>query len=186
MDRKQFLYELEQLLHPLPKDERDDILADYNEYFANGLTEGKSEKEITEKLGSPRSIAIELGVQSSFDSPNSTSKNSNTFGAVAVTIAIFFFNLVFILGPAIGILGVLFGFWASGVCLIFAPLLQIVSVWLGFTDFYLFEIFVSIACSGLGLFIVVGMYHLSKVVAKGFKKYFRWNISVVKGGMKRA
>lgn len=185
MNRKQFLHELEQLLHSLPQDEREDILADYNEYFANGLNEGKSEEEITEKLGSPMNIAKELGVHNRFDLPN-TNKKNNSFGAVVATIALGFFNLVFVLGPAIGILGVLFGGWVAGVCLTLAPLLQATSIVLGFTDFYLFEIFVSIASCGLGIFLLVGMYHLSKVVTKGFRMYYRWNISVVKGGMKHA
>lgn len=186
MNRKQFLNELERLLSSLPKEEREDILTDYNEYFANGLTEGKSEEEIVEKLGSPIIIAKELGVNSGLDLSDNTTKNSSSFGSIVATIALGFFNLVFILGPAIGLIGVLFGGWVAGICLTAAPLLQVLSLVLGFNDYYLFEFFVAIACSGLGIFLLVGMYHLSKIVSKGFKMYYRWNISIVKGGINHA
>ncbi|MEF9934669.1 MAG: DUF1700 domain-containing protein [Clostridium sp.] len=37
-----------------------DILRDYEEYFLNGELEGKSEKQVIESLGSPKSIAEDL------------------------------------------------------------------------------------------------------------------------------
>ena len=42
------------------EDEVMDILRDYEEYFVDGIIEGKSEIEIKSSLGSPKEIAIEL------------------------------------------------------------------------------------------------------------------------------
>ena len=39
------------------RDEITDILRDYEEYFVDGIIEGKSEIEIIESLGSPKEIA---------------------------------------------------------------------------------------------------------------------------------
>ncbi|HAU5283305.1 TPA: DUF1700 domain-containing protein, partial [Clostridioides difficile] len=43
--------------------EVNDILRDYEEYFVDGLIEGKSDMEIISSLGSPKSIAKELILQ---------------------------------------------------------------------------------------------------------------------------
>ena len=42
------------------EDEVMDILRDYEEYFVDGIIEGKSEIEIIQSLGSPKEIANEL------------------------------------------------------------------------------------------------------------------------------
>ena len=42
------------------EDEVMDILRDYEEYFVDGIIEGKSEIEIISSLGSPKEIANEL------------------------------------------------------------------------------------------------------------------------------
>ncbi len=60
MTEQQFLQLLEQSLNRLPAEERNDILQDIREYFANGRADGKSENEIAAELGSPDAIASEL------------------------------------------------------------------------------------------------------------------------------
>ena len=42
------------------EDEVMDILRDYEEYFVDGIIEGKSEIEIIKSFGSPKEIANEL------------------------------------------------------------------------------------------------------------------------------
>ena len=60
MTEQQFLQQLEQALDRLPAEERDDILQDIREYFANGRADGKTDSDIAAELGSPESIAKEL------------------------------------------------------------------------------------------------------------------------------
>lgn len=60
MTEQQFLQQLEQALERLPAEERNDILQDIREYFANGRADGKSDSEIAAELGSPDAIAQEL------------------------------------------------------------------------------------------------------------------------------
>lgn len=70
MTEQQFLQQLEQAMESLPAEERNDILQDIREYFANGRADGKSENEIAAELGSPEAIAKEL--IDSFDFSQST------------------------------------------------------------------------------------------------------------------
>ena len=42
------------------EDEINEIVRDYEEYFVDGLIEGKTEMEIISSLGSPKEIANEL------------------------------------------------------------------------------------------------------------------------------
>ncbi|AQQ54422.1 DUF4097 family beta strand repeat-containing protein [Planococcus lenghuensis] len=60
MIEQQFLHTLESTLTTLPKEEREDILQDIREYFANGRQDGKTEEDIAQELGSPETIGQEL------------------------------------------------------------------------------------------------------------------------------
>ncbi|TAA73108.1 DUF1700 domain-containing protein [Planococcus salinarum] len=60
MTEQQFLQQLEQALDRLPAEERNDILQDIREYFANGRADGKSDSDIAAELGAPDAIAKEL------------------------------------------------------------------------------------------------------------------------------
>lgn len=61
MNKSEFLEILKDYLKKdLSPDEVSDILRDYEEYFVDGVIEGKSDMEIIQGLGSPKSIASEL------------------------------------------------------------------------------------------------------------------------------
>lgn len=184
MNREQFLQQLANQLSALPKEERDDILNDYNEYFEDGLLEGKSESEISKNLGSPELIAKELNISNTFAQVDQKMTVSNVISAIGLTTGLSFLNLIFVLGPALAIAGILFAGWVSSIAFIFSPLLQLVSIMLGFNQVYAFEIFLTIGLSGLGILLLIGMYYLTIVSSKVFIKYCKWNVAVVKGGMK--
>ena len=68
------------------EDEVMDILRDYEEYFVDGIIEGKSEIEIIQSLGSPKEIANELLAESNIKSENKVKgKVENFFIAVPYT-----------------------------------------------------------------------------------------------------
>lgn len=50
--------------------------------------------------------------------------------------------------------------------------------------FSLFEMFLSIAFCGFGLLLVIGMFYLTKGLIKLFIRYLKFNINLVKGGLK--
>lgn len=59
MTKTEFLQQLYNLLGVLPADERDDIIADFEEHFSVGTSEGKSEEQICSELGDPKSCAAQ-------------------------------------------------------------------------------------------------------------------------------
>jgi uncharacterized membrane protein len=60
MNRMAFLRTLHDGLAGLPEHEIDDILADYNAHFDEGLASGRSEADVASALGDPRRLAREL------------------------------------------------------------------------------------------------------------------------------
>jgi uncharacterized membrane protein len=60
MNQQEFIRELQDALVRLPQQERQEIIADYQEYFRDGLAAGRSEEEIAAALGDPRQLAREL------------------------------------------------------------------------------------------------------------------------------
>ena len=61
LNKNEFLEILKDYLRKdFSDDEVNDILRDYEEYFVDGLIEGKSDMEIISALGSPKAIAKEL------------------------------------------------------------------------------------------------------------------------------
>lgn len=184
MNKKQFLQQLDDSLQKLPHDERRDILQDYEEYFAIGLEEGKTEEEIAVSLGSPRQLGKELAASHQVEKAHTTATAGNVMRAVWAVIGLGFFNLVIVLGPFIALTGVLAAGWVAGGAFVASPLLVLISNLVNWGTFQWFDVFVSIALCGIGLFIVIGMFFATKAITKGFLRYLKFNASLVKGGLR--
>lgn len=75
MKKREFLEILKDYLaNHFSEDEVDDILRDYEEYFIDGEIEGKSDIEIIQSLGSPKSIVRDLVDEMKESKVNNTSK----------------------------------------------------------------------------------------------------------------
>lgn len=181
MKKEEFIKQLAAQLRGLPPDERDEILADYEEYFEIGLLEGKTEQEISEGLGSPRTIAKELALNSSIAKVEHKPSISNVFNVIGLTIGLSFLNFLLIVGPLAVIVSILFAGWLATITMIAAPVIQLAGIILDYNTSSLFEIFVSIGACGLGLLLFIGMYHLSKFSARLIIRYCKWNMTIVKG-----
>lgn len=184
MTKEQFFHELANALRKLPQNEREEIMQDFAEHFAIGDEEGKSEEEIISALGSPQHIGKEMVATYHLDQVESQVTTGNILRAVWAVIGLSFFNLVIVLGPFIGLLGVLIGGWVAGIAFIASPLLVFVNVLIYPGTFEWFDLFFSIGLCGLGLFIAIGLYFATKGIVYGFVRYLKFNINLVKGGLK--
>jgi uncharacterized membrane protein len=184
MSKAAFLKELSTSLAKLPAEERLDILQDYEEHFANGLADGKTEEEILTSLGTPNQIAKEILASYHLNKTENNTTTGNVFRAVWAVIGLGFFNLVIVLGPFLALVGVLVAGWAVGVSFTGAPVIVVLDVFIFQNSFQMFDLFISIALCGIGLFTLVGMYFATKAVNTGFLRYLRFNVSLVKGGLK--
>lgn len=185
MTKDQFLKELHSSLKRLSSAERQDILHDYEEHFAIGLEAGKTEEQIAASLGSPNQIAKELLAEFHLEKAEATATTANIIRAVWAAIGLGFFNLVIVLGPFIGLVGVIFAGWAASIGFICTPLLVLANAVINPSAFKWFDIFFSMALCGAGIFIAIGMYFATKAIAKGFVRYLKFNVTLVKGGLNR-
>lgn len=180
MNQEQFLKELSMLLQHLPKNERDDILYDYQEHFAIGLEEGKSEEEIARKLGSPESIVKELQTLDKVEFPKNEPQQRSAAGMIVVAFALMFFNITMVFGLVVGIFATVISLFVSGIVMICAPLLKLLDVIIN-NDATLSDFFVSLIACGVGLLLVCGLIPATKWLWKVFVSYINWNIRVIKG-----
>lgn len=182
MNKEEFLKQLDASLKGLSLEERQDILQDYEEYFEIGLEKGKTEQEISEALGNPKQISKELLASYRLGQVEETTSAGNVMRAVWAVIGLGFFNIVIVLGPFIALLGVVIAGWASAIGFILAPFGVLLNLILG--SFQLFDLFFALGLCGIGIFIAMGMFVATSALIKGFIRYLKFNVSLVKGGLK--
>ncbi|MFD3448130.1 hypothetical protein ACFDTO_26405 [Microbacteriaceae bacterium 4G12] len=180
MTRGQFIEELKLLIKKLPEQERNEIIYDYEEHFEMGLAEGRSEAEIVKELGSPKMIAKE--VLASYHISQAEVKKSvpNIMRAIIAAISLSFFNLIFLLGPIVGIIGVYAALCVTSVAFIFSSIAAILSIFMGFSN-VLLKLFMAMASGGFGVLLGISMIYAGKFLYKAILKYIKANVRIVKG-----
>lgn len=174
MNEQLFLKQLSLQLKSLPKEEIDEIIADYADYFSQARKSGLTDQEAIESLGHPRDIVQDiLAEHRQQSSPQTTSRS------VLLAIALIFFNLTIVLGPVIGLIGAFFGMFVAVIAFIISPLLAISKVIL--FNGSLFEMFTSFLLCGLGI-IVIPYFKTGAIIGYDLlRKYIQWNLDIVKG-----
>ncbi|OEH92668.1 HAAS signaling domain-containing protein [Bacillus solimangrovi] len=186
MNKHEFFLNLEHLLAPIPEYDRKEIIYDYEEHFEVGMENGKSENELIAELGSPQMIARDLLSDYRIERAEKDKSVKNLSRAIFETISLSLLNIVFVLGPVIGLIGVFVSLCATSIILTLSPVLMIVSILIGnsFGDVFT-NIFVAITLCSLGLIMGIGMIHVGKFFYNMILRYIKFNIQIVKGG-KRA
>ncbi|WP_075980064.1 DUF1700 domain-containing protein [Bacillus massilinigeriensis] len=183
MVKNEFISKLESLLSRVPEDDRREMLYDYEEHFEIGLANGKSEKDLIAELGDPYVIARDLLADYRVEKAEKDRTVSNIFHAIIASISLSFFNLVFVLGPVIGLLGVYIGLCATALALTLSPLVVIFSSVMGFSyESFTVNFFVSITLFSLGALLSIGMIYVGKFFYQIILRYIKFNIRVIKGG----
>lgn len=174
MNEELFLQQLSIQLKNLPEEDVAEIIADYEDYFAKARANGLSDKEAIENLGTPRDIVQDILATRKSEASSQTNSRS-----VFLAIALILFNVMIVLGPAIGLIGAFFGLLVGVVAFIIAPIFTIVKVVV--FNGALFEMFVSFFLCGIGVLIVPYFKLGAEVGYDLLRKYYRWNIAIVKG-----
>lgn len=189
MNRNEYLARLRELLAGMPQDEMNEVLYDYEEHFRIGALDGKTEAAISESLGDVRDVARLYKADFTLGKATEKASTGNLMRAVLAAMGLSFFNLVFVLGPFVGIIGVLIGLFGAsvgitvaGVAVMGASLFQ--GVFPGFINFqganqtFVFSFSVGIAC--LGMLFTMGNVWLSKQFYRITLRYLKWNLEIVK------
>jgi uncharacterized membrane protein len=190
MTKEKFLSDLKGALGRMSDEERREVVYDYEEHFRMGLAAGKTEDQISQSLGNPRLIGRSYAMESLLEEPKGGGdvKAASVLRAVFASISLTFFNVIFILGPFLGLVGVLIGLWAtavalaaSGVGVVLFPIGALVAPGLfSMVGMNLaFVIFAGIGVAGLGLLAGIGMWKLTQLFVRGTAAYLRFNARIV-------
>ena len=185
MTKQVFMLKLEGALARLKPEERREILADFEEHFANGLASGKAEEEVAEELGDPETLAAQY--TEGLPEPKPPIKASGVAAGALASIALLLFDAII----AIPIIATLFSIWVSfcavvlglfcaAVACIVAPFtawLQLPSVLAGAGLFM-----IGIALMALAVLASIGVVYASIWLYKGVAAYVKAHIRIIKGG----
>ena len=181
MTKYNFLNELERKLVKIPEEDKREIMRDYEEHFENALAAGKSDDQIIASLGSPEKIAKEVAADYHVELARENQDVSSVFRAVFAVGALGFFNLIFVLGPAIAVGAVIFALGVAGIALVASPILLLFFSAVGLQSFSWFELFSSLAASGIGIFLSIGAYYMTLWAIYLATRYLTFNLRVIKG-----
>lgn len=181
MAKDEFLQKINKIIARLPEEERADIIRDLEEHFYFGAQEGKAEKEIAAALGSPEKMGKALVATYRMEQLNQKQSVSNVIQAIWAVVGLSLFNLIIVLGPFIALVGFIFAGWLMGISFIASPILYSINGLIYPTGFTLFEFFLSLLFAGCGIFIVIGMYYVTKWISAQFMRYVNWNYRMMKG-----
>lgn len=115
MYKAEYLNTLDRLLGKMSIEEKKDILYDYEEHINMAIESGKPEEEAIKSLGAPVLIAKQYKVDQLIKKAEETYSIKNIFRAVFAALGLVFFNLVFVLGPFLGVFGIFIGLFVTAV-----------------------------------------------------------------------
>ena len=193
LNKKEFIYILKKGLSGLPREERDDILLDYEIHFAEGMKKGESEENICKELGSPKEIGKLYKADVLINKAEKNISTDNMLRAVLASIGLGLFNLILVLGPFLSVLGIVAAIFATSIALVTSGIvifIDAVIMPLNFVYLYLpkylminpiISIFLGISLVMIGLLIFIlgiflgrGIYHLTI-------RYLKFNLKMIKG-----
>ncbi|MGX7265821.1 DUF1700 domain-containing protein [Enterococcus crotali] len=91
------------------------------------------------------------------------------------------FNFLFMFWMIFAAIMVFFACWLVAVVFLFSPILAGISVFAGFNDAAMFQLFASIFLSGAGIVGIVILLPLTKFFGNCLRRYLQWNVRVLRG-----
>lgn len=187
--RTEYLSALRAHLSPLPASEVDDILRDQEEFLRDAVAAGRSEEEAIRGLGDPRAFAQSLTagykLEQAATAPSMKLKITGAFSAIFAILALAPLNLLFVLGPFLVALFLLFGGWmaAGGLLLaavvsFFVFFLELIFIAAGFWA-HVSAFFFLLGCVGATLLALLAMAKISQWFVLGTIAYLKWNLKFI-------
>lgn len=188
MTRDQYLAELRALLQGIPDEERQELLAEYQAHFERGYEEGKTDEDVIRSLGSPQSLAKQVAGSHTIERAQTKRSIPHIIRVVVATISLGLFNLIFVLGPFIGLLAFLFAICVVDLSLLIAPTISLAGQLIQGPDFSNFvqSLFTALALTSAGALLAIGLMYLIKWLYRLVVLYLRFNLQIIQGKGERA
>ncbi|MDK2125607.1 DUF1700 domain-containing protein [Parachitinimonas caeni] len=194
MNQDSFIRSLRGELKGLDPHEIEDIVADYCEYFRDGIASGRTEEDIASSLGNPRHLVRELRAESSIKQWEERKSGGNFVRMLGALVGLGFLNLI-LLGPVLAIITVLFALFVASIALLIAGVAallvaapgsgldQLVTINLPDLDMSSEDsaAFVGLILVFVGSAWTILNYYLSKWTGTLLIKYARLNFQLIKG-----
>lgn len=189
MTEKEFLDSLSRYLRDIPLEDRQDIISDIKEHFQMGKKEGRSQEELAESLGDPRVLANQFRASIMLARAEKETTAANITRAVFASLGLGFFNLIFVLGPFLVVLGILIALFAVAVGIaaagitgllgtIFSPLFpEVFNLLINPAV----AVFASIGLICFGVLFFIGNAYLTRGFFRLFVRYIRLNARIITG-----
>ena len=190
MTKDQFLSSLRSHLSGVPYGEAAEIIRDQEEYIRDAVASGRSEQEVINSLGDPRSFALSLSVENHLSGANNStsvkSELASLGNAVIAILALAPLNILFVFGPLLLIGTLLFSGWAVGLALLFVSLI-LLPLLLGKFFFWslgawllLSALFLSLGTIGTCVLGLMLLFAITKFLCKSLAAYLKWNLNFVR------
>jgi len=115
MTRAEFIARLKNGLVGLSTTTANDIVADYEAHFADGLAAGRTEAEVAVALGDPDRLARELKAEAGIQRWRQEKNPSAAAGAVFAVLGLGAVDILVLLPILMGVVGTIIGFYAAAI-----------------------------------------------------------------------
>lgn len=180
--------EFEKNLKGVSREDKKEIIRDYEEHFAIGKKKGRKEVEIAKSLGNPKQLAKQTKMELLVTKAEEEKSAGNLFRMIFATIGMSFFNIIFVVGIFFALLAVVISLFATGFAITITGLALIVFAFLPAIEvFYipafnhLSMFFGGIAIMCLGILFTIGTYYIGKGFYILTVKYVKLNIRIIRG-----
>lgn len=186
--KKHFLENLEKNLKGIPKEEINDILEDFREYFDVGSERGRTEDEIILSFGNPKIIAKQIKAESYIKKAEANTSAANITRAVFTSVGLSFFNIIFILPVFAVIFSILAALFTAAISIGAAGISGTIASFFYplYSQYFTFNINAAvlilafIGMGSFGILFFIGDIYLAKLIYRLIVKYLKLNISIVK------
>jgi len=120
MTKDEFLRRLRRGLAPMPSDQIDEIVADYEDHFVAAREEGRPDGEVAEALGNPSRLARELKLEAGIKRWEEARSPSSAWSAVIAFLGLGAIDILVLAPIVLPALGVIFGLYVAVVAMFIA------------------------------------------------------------------
>lgn len=115
MNRAEFLSRLRKGLVGLPVSTAEEIAADYEAHFDDGVAAGRTEAEVAAALGDPDRLARELKAEAGIKRWRQEQNPSSAAAAVFAVLGLGAVDILILLPILMGVIGTIFGFFIGAI-----------------------------------------------------------------------
>lgn len=179
MSKADFFMQLQDRLRGLPQEEKQNIIRIYEDLFRQAEESGKSEREIIESFGFQPPALPSLKPRTG---EHLMRRAESGVRVIVASVALGLFNLMFVLGPFLGVTVSLFAMSLVAILFTFSTFWIILGTGIPTSiTILLLEIFFALMLTGLGVLLGIGMWKVIAGYTKLVKRYVRLNLRLIKG-----